>query len=295
MRQSELGPVLLLLAVATVFPSSSPGAEPLESWTPQPTTSLKLVVQGHQVATACEAGIADEEALDAQVTDTAQQLSAAFSKRALLHERLHRLESAIDDLGQAIKWGNDDLNYFNLLNRANLYSCRGRFTLAQADCDAADKVHPDTPMSDYFRAQAANGLKQYREALRYCDKGLADLETHKTVYGILLDWNLYSVGMGDEQLERMPYYGRTIVEGDDFQKSYLYNAMGNAYGGMHEYEKAVDCFNRAIAIDPTQARYYANRAIALRHLGKRAEAQKDLEFVLRCVPNLQWALALKGT
>ncbi len=57
--------------------------------------------------------------------------------------------------------------------------------------------------------------------------------------------------------------------------SKVYNNRGKIYLQLGEYQQAVDYYNKAIAINPTDTDAYNNRGIAYRNLGKYQEAIQD--------------------
>jgi tetratricopeptide (TPR) repeat protein len=54
-------------------------------------------------------------------------------------------------------------------------------------------------------------------------------------------------------------------------------SRGAVHYFLHEYELAIQDFNRAIELNPEYERAYNNRGLAYQALGKTAEAQADFE------------------
>jgi hypothetical protein len=63
--------------------------------------------------------------------------------------------------------------------------------------------------------------------------------------------------------------------------------LGKAYLTLGRDSEALAEFGRAVALAPTDGRYYNNRGVALCTLGFRQEAARDFETALRLSPSLQ--------
>ena len=64
-----------------------------------------------------------------------------------------------------------------------------------------------------------------------------------------------------------------------------YESLGNAYGAQGQFQKSLEAFSQAIAIDDTQPNYYLNRAISNAQLGRLPEATADFDQALELGPN----------
>lgn len=75
----------------------------------------------------------------------------------------------------------------------------------------------------------------------------------------------------------------------------LYNE-GNQMARRGEFESALELYERAIALDPSQPAFYNNRASVLKRLGRLEEALQQYEVITRSFPGfLQVYLALAST
>jgi tetratricopeptide (TPR) repeat protein len=79
------------------------------------------------------------------------------------------------------------------------------------------------------------------------------------------------------------YYQKCL---DINNRSYLtYNGLGNFYLKSNQFEKAEDCYNKAIQLDPKRsAKIYKNRAYLREKQNKNSSAKKDLKAYLKYFP-----------
>ncbi len=69
----------------------------------------------------------------------------------------------------------------------------------------------------------------------------------------------------------------------------VYNLLGFCYFKLKEHQQAVECFEKAIELDPGSGIDYANLGINLRELGFRQEAAHLLKMALDLDPSLDFA------
>ncbi|KAF7792475.1 hypothetical protein EIP86_003514 [Pleurotus ostreatoroseus] len=62
-------------------------------------------------------------------------------------------------------------------------------------------------------------------------------------------------------------------------------ASGNSYMSSKNYDAAIDAYTQAVALDPTNAVYYSNRAAAYSSKGEHASAVADAEKALEVDPS----------
>ena len=68
----------------------------------------------------------------------------------------------------------------------------------------------------------------------------------------------------------------------------IFNLLGSCYFKLKAYDKAVECFKRAILIDPYSAIDYANLCLSLKALNKKDEAKYYGEKALNLDPTLDF-------
>ena len=64
-----------------------------------------------------------------------------------------------------------------------------------------------------------------------------------------------------------------------------YYNLGLAHYNKGEYSKAVECYNKAIALEPNDAEAYNNRGVAYSKLGRRKDAKRDYAKAYELDPN----------
>lgn len=64
---------------------------------------------------------------------------------------------------------------------------------------------------------------------------------------------------------------------EDKAKAEKFKAEGNAQMSAKQYDKAIDAYTKAIAVDPTNPVYYSNRAAAYSSKEEHQEAIFDAE------------------
>ena len=62
-------------------------------------------------------------------------------------------------------------------------------------------------------------------------------------------------------------------------------ASGNSYMSSKNYDAAIDAYTQAVALDPTNAVYFSNRAAAYSSKGEHASAVADAEKALEVDPS----------
>lgn len=136
-------------------------------------------------------------------------------------------------------------------NRGNCRTSQGRFYDAIQDFDVAIELVPSEPDPHLGKGVALEGLRDYPAALRE--------------YEIANDANIARYGVPDPV---------------------TFNNRGNVYGvGMGDWAKAVDYFHLAGNMSRQYVFPRANEALALYQLGKKNEAVKMMETLLRKYPD----------
>ena len=123
--------------------------------------------------------------------------------------------------------------------------------------------------------------KNYLQALEYAKKAIELDEDNPTAL------NLLGGLLNSQNSENcIKYYERSIEINN---RNYLsYNGLGNFYLKSNQFEKAIKCYNKAIAINPKRsAKIYKNRAYLLEKQKMNLEAKEDLKNYLRLAPRAE--------
>jgi len=144
------------------------------------------------------------------------------------------------------------------LNRATLHRSEGHTLAALADYDQALSLHPDLTRALRGRAQAFVDEKRYGEALRDLDR-LLELEPDQAITHA-------DRGLALMQARRFNEAGlafdRAVARGVKEPRVFLNRALARLHhGGLGAAPAALVDIERAIALDPTYALAYYNRAM----------------------------------
>jgi len=149
----------------------------------------------------------------------------------------------------------------------------------------------------YSLGQACKNLKQYREALAAYE------ETAKRYFrypGVHYQIALIQAMQGNTELARMELKREVSINSsyrnpamiqllkDDAEKSpdkaRLYFELGGLYAGMPDDEKALDAYNKVLALDPKYPQAHFRRGQIYFRQGKLREAEQEYEKELETDP-----------
>eukprot|EP00698_Gefionella_okellyi_P005576 TRINITY_DN15079_c0_g1_i1.p1 TRINITY_DN15079_c0_g1~~TRINITY_DN15079_c0_g1_i1.p1 ORF type:complete len:458 (+),score=132.13 TRINITY_DN15079_c0_g1_i1:35-1375(+) len=81
---------------------------------------------------------------------------------------------------------------------------------------------------------------------------------------------------------------------DQMQQAEQLKVDGNAHMAANRLDDAVDCYTRAIALNPTNAIYYCNRAAVFSHRGSNVHAENDCREAIKRNPSYSKAHSRLG-
>lgn len=147
--------------------------------------------------------------------------------------------------------GMNDKNAAAFSNRGNCRTSQGKFEEAVSDFNQAISLSPEEPDPYLGKGVALEGLKQYRQALEAYEKA-------------------------NEQ-SKLKYKTPDAV---------ALNNMGNAYGGLGEWENAFTYYKKASDMDSRFVFALANESLALFQLGTDDDtAERKVMYLIRKYPN----------
>ena len=99
--------------------------------------------------------------------------------------------------------------------------------------------------------------------------------------------------------EAIPYFDAALdllatMEPDQRQVAATYFYRGNAYADKGEYDKAIEDFDQAIALQPDLAEACYNRGIAYYYKGEYDRAIEDYDQAIELQPDLAEAYSNRG-
>ncbi len=129
-----------------------------------------------------------------------------------------------------------------------------------------------------FVSEKQNILKNYSEALESLKQSVDQDPNNSTAL------NLLGTLMNKQNSpECVKYYEKCISLNN---RSFLsFNGLGNFYLKTNEFQKAEECYSKAITIDPKRsAKIYKNRAYLREKQNKNSDAKDDLKNYLKYYP-----------
>ncbi|MBM9602858.1 YcaO-like family protein [Desulfopila inferna] len=152
--------------------------------------------------------------------------------------------------------------------------------------DRMSEVSPDTYYVEFYRGRNLFNLELYEEALPHFEKSLLlDPEKEDLPYIYSYQGNCLSkIGQYDAAIA-------ALIKGchEDDERPDLYNLLGVCYFKKELYEKAIECFKRAVDLNPTSAMDYANLGVNYAKLGKDNEAVQFFTLALTLDSSLDFA------
>ncbi len=126
-----------------------------------------------------------------------------------------------------------------------------------------------------FVSEKQNILKNYPEVLESL-KQAVDLDANNSTA-----LNLLGAAMNAQNYPECVKYYEKCIEINN--RSFLsFNGLGNFYLKTNQFEKADDCYSKAIEIDPKRsAKIYKNRAYLREKQNKNSDAKDDLKNYLK--------------
>ena len=165
----------------------------------------------------------------------------------------------------------------------NEWSEEGRLMIILAPSDILSSVKLENDSSTKsnrlcFESERLNILKNFSEALESLKQAIQLDPNNSTAMHLL-----GAIMNEQNSLDCVKYYQKCL---DINNRSYLtYNGLGNFYLKSNQFEKAEDCYNKAIELDPKRsAKIYKNRAYLREKQNKNSGAKEDLKAYLKYFP-----------
>ncbi|XP_013917156.1 PREDICTED: small glutamine-rich tetratricopeptide repeat-containing protein beta-like [Thamnophis sirtalis] len=152
------------------------------------------------------------------------------------------------------------------------------------------------------KAAAQSKLNNHSEAIKDCERAIAIDPKYSKAYGRM---GVPSPGIAiqittaeEGQFECYQPQNEILPLSDslpeDLEKADQLKDEGNNHMKEDNYAAAVDCYTRAIELDPNNAVYYCNRAAAQSKLNNHSEAIKDCERAIAIDPKYSKAYGRMG-
>jgi len=197
-----------------------------------------------------EAVIADCNALIDKFADNpqyAQYVGMAYYRRGMAQRMLEQFSDAIDSLTRAIQQASSMEGGANFL--ADAYLRRGICWFYQGYTDLA--------RGDFEAAGSSGG-------------GFSDPRISL--------WTGYTFHRDGDLRTAIEHYGKAIAKKPDFPLAYV--NRGRAYFALEEYAKAIESFNDAIRVEPSNAEHYYHVGLCNMKLDRPEQARDSFKLAL---------------
>ncbi|MEX2664583.1 protein kinase domain-containing protein [Candidatus Uabimicrobium amorphum] len=160
-----------------------------------------------------------------------------------------------------------------LMSRAKIYMELKKFDLALVDFERYSKFAPKKPNVYYLQGMARKNLKHFGHAIRNFQKAISLGYRGKEK----LNKEILSC---KESLEKFINLATQAIEKSEKPQAQLYITRAKCYRQVQKFKKAIDDFNRAIALSPftKKGRLYLDRADV--YLSLREDKQALLDYKL---------------
>ena len=209
----------------------------------------------------------DSASLWTDVIEKYPNESGAYSNRGYYYRSLKNYDLALQDYNMAIRLDkkNDNAYY----NRGSAYFDMGKFDFALADYNECLSISPDNAQVLNNRGVVYIFREEFDKALADLNRSLElDPENKKT---------LSDRGFFYFQIKQ---YENSITDNEhslrlDPGNPDVLNTNGLCYYYLQMYDKAIAEFNRCIAHNSTNCKFFMNRSLAFYAKGEKAKALED--------------------
>jgi tetratricopeptide (TPR) repeat protein len=166
---------------------------------------------------------------------------------------------------------------------ASLYADRGQYDQALQTLAEARQLAPVDPDADAEQGMILARAGRGKEAQPLLERALAaqpDNENLLSALGLVARDDLHDLNRAATLFSRAL---AIHTENDDFSAS-LHNNLGAVYGDQGNFPSAIEQFQLAVKIFPTDPEYHTNLASALAAANRLPEARSEAETALRIAP-----------
>ena len=157
---------------------------------------------------------------------------------------------------------------------------------AISELEKVDALMPGKYYVKFFLGSCYMATNELSKALTYLEKALSlgpkaeDIASIYSYMGICLK----DLGQYREAI--------TVLEkgaAHDDERTDIHNLMGFCHFKLKEHERAIECFQKVLRLDPSSAIDYANIASNYRDMGDKAQAVRYYQVALQLDPTIEFA------
>ena len=196
----------------------------------------------------------------------------ALVKLAQMYKLMNRQDLALNKINAAIALDRDYLPAYILIGDIKYAQLRFKEAI-----EAYEKVinAAEPPIAVYENyAQTLYFDKQYKKSLEEIQKVLAQKDDNALLHR-LEAYNLYELKMNEEGLLKMESFLSSIPKDKQIYLDFI--TLGRFYAQQKNYEKAIENFNKAIALDASKPETYKEIALTQSSLQNYSEAIKNFD------------------
>src|SRR3989338_7098103 len=219
--------------------------------------------------------------------------AAAYNNRGVAYKNKGQNDRAIEDYNKAIALDPNYAAAYN--NRGNAYANKGQYDRAIEDYNKAIALDPNYAKAYNNRGGAYDNkgqndraIEDYNKAIALDPNNAAAYNNRGAVYAknslikALLDKNknpriadVYKNNADEDYDRAIEDYNKAIALDPNYALAYA--RRGSAYDNKGQYDRAIEDYNKAIALDPNYAAAYNNRGLAYYKKGNMGRAISDFQ------------------
>ncbi len=152
--------------------------------------------------------------------------------------------------------------------------------------EKVDALMPGKYYVKFFLGSCYLSMSEPSEALKYLEQAL-ELDPKKQDVASI--WSYTGICLKDMGQYRQALGVLEKAEGLDSERTDVHNLMGFCHFKLKEHEKAIECFQKVLRLDPSSAIDYANIASNYRDMGKKDLAIRFYQLALELDPSIDFA------
>ena len=221
----------------------------------------------------------------------------SYKIRSNFYASAGEIDKALADANEIVRIKPDDSEGYSY--RAHYYFTKSDFDNAVADLTQAIRLNPDGAASEYWmRANARNFKGDYVRAIEDATHAIElapNLRVEQLGRGVLRSSHkiraVARANIGDFESALADYNEAIKLAPDDTD---VYAYRGQFYIWQKQYDLAIQDFDKALQLDPSNWLPRGNRALALVRLGRLEEASKEVDIGLRTGSNRDSFISIRG-
>ena len=223
----------------------------------------------------------------------------AFSHkvRSNFYSSAGEIDKALADANEIIRLKPDDPDGYSY--RAHYHVVKSDFDKAIADLTQAIRLNPDGAASRYWmRATARNFKGDYVHAIEDATHAIelaTNIESEQLRRNVLRSAYKFRaiarINVGDAE-SALADYNKAIELNPDNADAHA--ARGQFYVWQKQYDQAIQDFDKALRLDPSEWISRSNKAVALVRLGRLEEANQEVNIGLRSGADRDSYIGVRG-